>query len=70
MDFRFEIVILKLVYTENFMSFGFFSRELLQFDYFDISLDLTGICCCSEEISQDSLQQQIPLKCTGKAKFL
>ena len=40
------------------MLFGTFGRESLCFEYLDISLDLTGICCCSEKIS---LQQQIPL---------
>ena len=65
MDFRIEIFTFKLVYTEKIMLFGLFRRELLCFEHLDISLNLTGICCCSEKIS---LQQQIPLKCIGKAK--
>ena len=48
------------------MLFGPFGRVLLCFEYLDISLKLTVICCCSEKIS---LQLQIPLKCIGKAKF-
>ena len=50
------------------MLFGPFGRELLCFEYLDISLDLTGICCLSEKNSSP-LQQQSPLKCIGKAKF-
>ena len=51
MDFRIEIFIFKLVYTEKVLLFGPFGRELLCFEYLDISLDLTGICCRSEKIS-------------------
>ena len=49
MDLRFE----------NLMSFGMFGRELLLFEYLDISLDLTGIYSCIEKILP---QQQISLK--------
>ena len=54
-NFRFEIIVLKL------MLFRLFGREFICFEYLDISLDLT-----SEKFSQ---QQQIPLKCIGEAKF-
>ena len=49
------------------MSFGLFHRELRQFKYLDISIDSTGIRCCSEK---NSMQQEIPLKWIGEAKFL
>ena len=58
MDFRIEILLFKLDYTVKIMLFGLFGRELLCFEYLDISLDLPEICCCRDKIS---LQQQIPL---------
>ena len=64
---QFEILVLKLVYTENFVLFGLFSRELLQFEYSDISLDLTGFCCTY--VKKFHYQQQIQLKFTAKQNF-
>ena len=58
MDFRIEIFIFKLVYKEKIMLFGRFGRELFCFEHLDISLDLTGICCCSEKISLESARAE------------
>ena len=64
MNFRFGIFTLKLYEAKNFMSFGPFGREIRQFEYLVITIDLTGIRC--EKIS---LQQEIPLKYIVNAKF-
>ena len=56
MDLRFEIVMLKLVYTECFMMFGPFGCEQLRFEYFDISKELPEIATAadSREMSRKS----------------